>query len=417
MFDWAQLCLGGVISYSRNQKIRKLWLFFALFSNLSILFYFKYFNFAIHICNSFFGMEIGAKDIVLPIGISFYTFQGLTYVIDVYRGDGEVLKNPMKLGLYIAMFPQLIAGPIVRFKDVAAQLDRRIHSVDKCFYGIWRFVCGLAKKAVIANTVAETADRIFSQPACEISVSTAWLGIICYAFQIYFDFSGYSDMAIGLGKILGFDFAENFNYPYVSLSITEFWRRWHISLSSFFRDYVYIPLGGSRTGNVYINLFVVFLLTGLWHGASFNFIIWGLWHGSFIILERINKNKHFLQVKNSVVIPYIYTMSIVLTGWVFFRTDTVTQALQYIGRMINLYPSSKIGFTTGWYLDRYLAFILLIAAIVAFGGTKKLVFYIKKNMDASTLLFGQSAVLILMLFVCMVYVMTASYNPFIYFRF
>ena len=299
--------LGGASSCFTNRNIRKIILLIAVLCNLGILFYFKYLNFAIDTANKVFKYEFIVKNIVLPIGISFYTFQGLTYVIDVYREDAKVQKSPIKLGLYIAMFPQLIAGPIVRYKDVESQLEARICEIDKCFYGIWRFVQGLAKKAIIANTVAEVADNIFSQPAGEISTAAAWLGVVCYTLQIYFDFSGYSDMAIGLGKIMGFDFVENFNYPYTSSSITEFWKRWHISLSSFFRDYVYIPLGGNRKGNVYLNLSIVFFLTGLWHGASFNFILWGIWHGFFIVLERFSKRHQFIKIKGKGVFVHHFT--------------------------------------------------------------------------------------------------------------
>lgn len=411
--------LGGGISYFKNQKIRKIMLMIAVVCNLGILFYFKYLNFTIDIVGAIFKYEFIVKSIALPIGISFYTFQGLTYVIDIYREDAKVQKNPIKLGLYIAMFPQLIAGPIVRYKDVAIQLDTRKYDVDNCFYGIWRFIQGLAKKAIIANTVAELADQIFSQPTGELSTATAWLGILCYTFQIYFDFSGYSDMAIGLGRILGFKFAENFNYPYISTTITEFWRRWHISLSTFFRDYVYIPLGGNRKGNVYLNLLVVFLLTGLWHGASFNFIIWGVWHGFFIVLERFNKKHQVINIKckGMFALKYIYTMLVVMVGWVFFRADTIEEAMYYIGRMFNLYPASQIGFTVMWYLDKYILVILSIAIIVSSGVLRKVKDYMRNRVKGGILLVGKSAVLGILLITSMIYVMTSTYNPFIYFKF
>lgn len=413
---------GRGISYFSSHKIRKILLVTAILCNLGILFYFKYLNFFADIVGMILKQEFVIKNIVLPIGISFYTFQGLTYIVDVYREDAEVQKNPIKLGLYIAMFPQLIAGPIIRYKDIENQISERSCNVDKCFYGIGRFVQGLAKKAVIANTIAEVADRIFAQPAGELSVATAWLGVICYTFQIYFDFSGYSDMAIGLGKILGFDFTENFDYPYSAISITEFWRRWHISLSSFFRDYVYIPLGGNRRGGgrTYINLALVFLLTGLWHGASFNFILWGLWHGAFIVLERFNMKYRFIRAKEKkgvVILKYIYTMLVVMVGWVFFRSDTIEYAIQFIGRMFNLYPSSQIGFKVGWYLDKYIFAILCIALVVSLGMVRKFRNFINEKIGEKILLLGQSVKMLILMLVSIIYVITSTYNPFIYFKF
>ncbi len=410
--------LGISISHIKNQKVRKIILIVAVSCNLLILFYFKYFNFTVDMLGSVFKYKYTVKNIALPIGISFYIFQGLSYVVDVYREDVKAQKSFIKLGLYIALFPQLIAGPIIRYKDMATQIDKRRCDIDRCFYGIWRFVQGLAKKVIIANTVAEVADRIFDCPAGELSVVTAWLGIICYTFQIYFDFSGYSDMAIGLGRILGFTFPENFNYPYISTSITEFWKRWHISLSSFFRDYVYIPLGGNRKGNVYINLLVVFLLTGLWHGASYNFILWGLWHGFFIVLERLNKRQKFIKCESILIAKHIYTMLVVIIGWVFFRADTIEQAIQFIGRMFNIYPASQISFTVKWYLDRYIYVILCIAMIASLGGIKKIKDIISIELEKKkVLLLGKSAVLLFLLIISMIYVITSTYNPFIYFKF
>ena len=269
---------GIVMGLTLNNQMKKIELIISVVANLSLLGYFKYFNFFIDIFNKSFGKHVSELDIVLPIGISFFTFQGLSYVVDVYRGNVEVQKNPLKIALYISMFPQLVAGPIVRYDTIAKQIDDRKIDYNNLVTGLRRFIYGLAKKVLIANGLGETADKIFGADQfgfLHMSVLVAWWGAICYTMQIYFDFSGYSDMAIGMGKILGFDFLENFNNPYISKSITEFWRRWHISLSSFFRDYVYIPLGGNRKGNVYFHLIIVFLLTGLWHGASWTFIIWG----------------------------------------------------------------------------------------------------------------------------------------------
>lgn len=254
---------------------KKLWLVLTVVCNLLILFYFKYFNFTIRTLKKIFDIHTQFANVLLPIGISFFTFQGLSYVVDVYRGDVPAQKNVFKLGMYISMFPQLVAGPIVRYKDIATEIDNRKVTTEDFAYGIQRFILGLFKKIIIADNMAIIANAMFDCNHKLNSVSLAWLGIIAYSLQIFFDFAGYSDMAIGLGRMFGFHFLENFNYPYISKSITEFWRRWHISLSSFFRDYVYIPLGGNRK-HVYLNVAIVFLLTGIWHGAAFTYIAWGI---------------------------------------------------------------------------------------------------------------------------------------------
>ena len=270
----------------RRRKKAKLVVTLAVIVNIGILFVFKYMTFAMENLQKLIP-SLPVWQIALPIGISFYTFQGLSYVIDVYRDGGKsVQKNPCKLALYISMFPQLIAGPIVRYKDIALQLDTRTHSAEKFADGVTRFVTGLAKKAILANMTGALADSIMQGDFSVMSASVAWLGAIAYTLQIYLDFSGYSDMAIGLGKMFGFTFLENFDHPYIATSVREFWRRWHMSLSGWFRDYLYIPLGGSRSGNVYLNLLLVFLATGIWHGAAWGFLLWGLWHGFFVLLER-----------------------------------------------------------------------------------------------------------------------------------
>ena len=279
----------AAINIERFFNHKKIILLCALITNLGILFYFKYFNFLIDITNSVFHSHLSFPDIVMPIGISFYTFQALSYVIDVYRGECKAQKDIYKLALYICLFPQLIAGPIVKYHDVADQIDSRDVNFEKVCLGVKRFIIGFSKKIIIANTMAVIADKIFIQDPHNFSHLVAWLGALAYTLQLYFDFSGYSDMAIGLGLIFGFRFMENFNYPYISKSITEFWRRWHISLSTWFKQYVYIPLGGNR-GKLYktcVNLGIVFLLTGIWHGAAWTFIVWGIWHGIFIIIENV----------------------------------------------------------------------------------------------------------------------------------
>ena len=285
--------LGLLIEKENSQAGRKAWMIFSVIYNLGILVWFKYLHFFADTVDSVFGLSLVKQHpfletITMPIGISFFTFQILSYVTDVYRKEVKAQRNPLKLALYISLFPQLIAGPIVRYIDVAEQIEHRTITFDKAYRGTVRFMRGFIKKVLLSNTLAQVATMAFDDKLAVGSMSMAWIGIICYSLQIYFDFSGYSDMAIGLGKIFGFDFLENFNYPYISGSVREFWRRWHISLSSWFRDYLYIPLGGSRKGawRTYRNMFIVFFVTGLWHGASYNFILWGLFHGVFLVLER-----------------------------------------------------------------------------------------------------------------------------------
>lgn len=273
-------------------------LIIALVINLSILGYFKYFNFLCENINLLFKANIDFIKVVMPIGISFYTFQAISYLVDVYRGDTRAQRNIYKLALFISLFPQLIAGPIVKYHDVNEQIDHRDIDLNDISYGIKRFIIGLSKKMLIANTFGEIADKVFNQDATAVSPGIAWIGAIAYTLQIFFDFSGYSDMAIGLGRIFGFKFKENFNYPYISKTISEFWRRWHISLSTWFKEYLYIPLGGNRKSptRTYINLSIVFLATGIWHGAAWNFICWGIWNGLFIVIERffgLNREKNY----------------------------------------------------------------------------------------------------------------------------
>jgi alginate O-acetyltransferase complex protein AlgI len=351
----------------------------------------------------------------MPIGISFFAVQGMSYVIDLYWQKVNIQKNPAKLAFYISFFPQLIAGPIVRYIDIEAQIYHRTESVEKFISGAQRFVIGLAKKVIIANNMGYVADLVFGNPAMENSFSIAWLGIICYTFQIYFDFSGYSDMAIGLGKMFGFEFLENFNYPYISKTITEFWRRWHISLSSWFRDYVYIPLGGNKKGNVYINLFIVFVLTGFWHGANYQFLAWGLWHGFFLIIERLFKMRE-VQNKKFVPLRYAITMLIVVMGWVFFRSPGLRYALRYLGVMFGMVQPENVGFTIWYYLSPKVIAMLCLAMIASAPVAKRFPGFFKIN---NTVAYKQiiSGMILVLFFVCIVFVTASSYNPFIYFRF
>lgn len=406
--------MGLLVDYFDGKHKKKYILILAVVLNLGLLIYYKYTNFFVDSFNSVTGADIFVEKIALPIGISFFTFQGLSYVIDLYWGNIKVQRNPLKIALYISLFPQLIAGPIVRYKDVAEQIDERTESVEKMAEGIFRFVMGLTKKIILANGVGIIADEIFNAPYHEHAVLTAWLGILCYTLQIYFDFGGYSDMAIGLGKMFGFDFLENFNLPYISTSVTEFWNRWHISLSSFFKDYVYIPLGGNRKGNVYLNLGIVFFLTGMWHGAAWNFVIWGLWNGFFRILERVNMKHQIVKVKVPVVIKYVVTMLIVMIGWVMFRSEDLTYAIGFIGRMFGLNETSRVYYQPGYYLNSYRIFVIILAIVTSIGGfcwiNKQLMklkgYIIVRNIFATALML-----------VCAIYVMVATYNPFIYFRF
>ena len=314
------LLIDKAIEYN-NLKNKKIYLALCIIINLSILGYFKYTNFIISIINSLSQNKIiELTNIVLPIGISFYTFQALSYVIDVYRGHNKAQKNIFNLALYISFFPQLIAGPIVKYHDIENQILNRNESLENIFYGIKRFIYGLSKKVILANMFALSCDEILKQPTDELGTALVWCASVLYTLQIYYDFSGYSDMAIGLGRMFGFNFLENFNYPYMSKSIKEFWRRWHISLSTWFKEYLYIPLGGNRKRKLftYINLLIVFFATGLWHGASYNFILWGLFHGFFLVIERIFLGK-LLEKNKLKFINHIYVIFVFVIGWARVR--------------------------------------------------------------------------------------------------
>ncbi len=391
--------------FDSDEKKRKVVLWASVVFNLGLLFFFKYFSF---VTGGLFPV------IKLPIGISFFTFQIMSYTIDVYRRSVEPQKSLLKLALYISLFPQLIAGPIVRYIDVEKQLTYRECTAEKTARGMIRFSMGLAKKVIVSNTVAAICDGIFGSTNT-VPAFTAWVGVICYALQIYFDFSGYSDMAIGMGHMLGFDFLENFNYPYVSCSVQEFWRRWHISLSSWFRDYLYIPLGGNRRGKVrtYINLIIVFACTGLWHGASFSFIVWGLWHGLFLVIERLGFKKALDKLPK--FIGWIYTMLVVLVGWVFFRADTLSAAMKYLGEMF----SFSGGVANGMAQFDNLSFIITAIALVLCTPVYQLVKgKLEKTEGGKKAAFVIGAVLATGLFILSVIFLTGSgYNPFIYFRF
>lgn len=388
--------------------------------NLGILAVFKYSGFLIESINSVTGLLIPVPKIALPIGISFFTFQALSYVIDVYRKTVEPQKNFFYVLLYITFFPQLIAGPIVKYRDISEQIVSREQSAEKIAQGLRRFICGLAKKVLIANTMGQTADIVFSASEGYSSILTSWLGALAYLFQIYYDFSGYSDMAIGLGKMFGFDFKENFNYPYGAVSVRDFWRKWHISLSTWFKEYLYIPLGGNRKGRIrtVINRLIVFLCTGLWHGASWTFVIWGIYHGVFLLLEE------FVPALGKLprVINHIYTLLVVTVGIVIFRADTLTQGFELIGNMFagfNISDQSlSLALTqlTPWFITMFAAAVIGCAPIKPIADRIRAdSSAVRTNLSAVQLVL-YSVALVLLIW-CIIRLSGTTYNPFIYFRF
>ena len=393
-----------------KKKGKKATLIFTVVMNLLILGFFKYYGFLLDTVGALFGININYTPLPLPIGISFYTFQAMSYIFDVYRNNVKVQINPLKFTLYLSLFPQLIAGPIVKYKDVAEQLDNRVINLDLIGQGVLRFIIGLGKKVILANSLGALFDTVRALDS-DMSVLAAWLGIAAYTLQIYFDFSGYSDMAIGLGKMMGFHFMENFNYPYVSKSITEFWRRWHISLSTWFREYVYIPLGGNRVKvhRHIINLLIVWGLTGLWHGASWNFVAWGLYYGVLLILEKYVFGKYM--EKAPVWVRHIYTMVIVMIGWVFFSIESISEAGGYLADMFFLGGEPVIN-SEFIYLLRTNLLMVLIASICA--GPRPY----RKFMELLNRIPVLGMVLLFGLFIITIaFLIFSSYNPFLYFRF
>ncbi len=397
-----------VKKYEDNRKKARGYVLFSIIFNLSLLGFFKYADFLIGIVNSF-GLSIPLLNITLPIGISFYTFQTMSYPIDVYRRQADVQKSIIDFGTYVAMFPQLIAGPIVRYKDIATQLNERYSTSESFSYGIKKFTIGLFKKVFFANNAGAVFASITAMDS--ISVANAWLALIAYAFQIYFDFSGYSDMAIGLGKMFGFDLLENFNYPYISQSISEFWRRWHISLSSWFKDYVYIPLGGSRNGlgNTIRNLAIVWFLTGLWHGASLNFVLWGVYFGLIIIMEKLIGLAVLKKLPR--FIRHLYTLFLILIGWMIFAFDDFALMTTFAGYLFNLDNIIDEAFL---FMIQSEGLFLLLCALVS----TPLVNYFYGRYINKSLKEPLSVVLVMAaLLICTAYLVEASFNPFLYFRF
>ena len=398
------------IMIEEKEKYRKLLFIVTCIFNIGILFFFKYFNFFV---NDVLMLKNVTLNIILPIGISFYTFQILSYVIDVYKKEVVAQRSIINLGAYVTMFPQLIAGPIVRYQTIAKELTERKEHVDDIAEGLRRFIIGLGKKIIIANQMAIIADKVYlSIPLHDLNTMFAWIGTIAFALQIYYDFSGYSDMAIGLGKMFGFHFVENFNYPYIATSITDFWRRWHISLSSWFRDYVYIPLGGSRCSKArwMLNIMIVWSLTGLWHGASYNFILWGLYYGVLLMMEKLLFKKYLDKLKG---INYIITMLIVLVGWVFFNSSSVDQIIYMIRNLFGFNGSFSLILLNNQGILYLLPYMLI--AIIGMGPwINQLFIKIRNNTIGFTI---YDIYLVVILVVCLIFLINNSYNPFIYFRF
>ena len=408
--------LADKTKQGRKPWVPKVSLIVAILWNMGLLLFFKYTNFFIENANNIFGLSIEKMGLVMPIGISFYSFQTLSYVIDVYRGDVKAQKNYLTLGTYVALFPQLISGPIVRYKDVAEQMAKRKETISNFSRGVHRFAIGLGKKVILANSIGALFDAISNAPQDQMSVTAAWMGIIAYTFQIYFDFSGYSDMAIGLGKMFGFDFLENFNYPYISNSITEFWRRWHMSLSSWFRDYVYIPLGGNRKGKVRqcVNIMIVWFLTGFWHGANWNFMIWGVYFGVILLCEKLFLLNALKKIPK--FIGHIYALILIVIGWGIFAFDDFGKLSQNFKNMFGL---SGIDFvnhqTLVWFAGYAVTFVILIFTSTPL--IRKIGEKLKKAVPAVYSCVLQPLMVMAILLISTAYLAGNSFNPFLYFRF
>ena len=414
---------GLIASDDHPPQVRRLGVVLACVLGLALLGWFKYAGFFAEIINSF-GVAVPIPEITLPIGISFFTFQGLSYVIDVCRGDAKCQKNPFNLALYIALFPQLVAGPIVRYTTIESEIMGRRETLEDFSAGVVRFLCGLGKKMILANPMGEIADTIFGQNTDVFTTGAAWTAAIAYTFQIYFDFSAYSDMAIGLGRMFGFHFLENFNYPYISDSITEFWRRWHISLSSWFRDYVYFPLGGSycsKLKNVR-NLTVVWFLTGLWHGAAWNFVFWGLWYLVFLLIEKFLLGRILASVPS--VFRHLYTLLVVIAGWVFFRSPSLGFAAGMLKSMAGAGSGSGVGEIVYYLLEYWPEWILCLIAIfpIKLILQEGLMFTSRRRLGSVflsnfLLIWGPKLFALAVMLISYLKLVTGSFNPFIYFQF
>ncbi len=411
-----------IYKFGGNKTTRRLALIVSVVMNLSLLGFFKYSNFIVENINNLFRTSFGAPTALLPIGISFFTFQSMSYTIDLYRGNIEVQKNPITFAAFVTLFPQIVAGPIVRYEDVAAELKERHLDLDTIWHGILRFCAGIGKKVLIANNIGTLWDSVKVMDINTVPVATAWLGIAAYTLQIYFDFSGYSDMAIGLGEMLGFHFPENFNYPYMSKSISEFWRRWHMTLSEWFKSYVYFPLGGSRKGfgRTIFNTAVVWLLTGIWHGASWNFITWGVMYGILIIIEKLvitllkKKNKEYILDKIPGFIKHIYSMLFVMLGWVLFDTKDLPTAFSYMKRMFSFGSTFADEHTVYFLMNFGLLFVIAIIGCTSL--VKNLAQKFTAKVPSCSHVLSVVYMIVIML-IATSYLVDASYNPFLYFNF
>jgi len=425
-FDFA----GAKDSRPNRHAFRKLLFSLGIALNLSILTFYKYINFLIFNLNlSLTGLHfpaIAMDNVVAPLGISFFTFHALSYLIDIYRYEAAPQRNPLKLALYLAIFPKILAGPILKYRDAENQLGERLETSHILLTAIQRFIIGLGKKVLIANPLATVVDKIFAVPGGELGLDVAWVGLICFTLQIYFDFSGYTDMAIGLGKAFGFEFPENFNYPYISQSVQEFWRRWHITLSVWFRDYLYIPLGGNRCSlaRQYRNLIVVFVLCGFWHGASWNFILWGLWYGLFLVLERMKVGRVLRTAWRP--LRHLYALAVIMIGWVLFRADDLSHALHYLQALSGFNGAGSGQYYLEQYVDHEVVLTLIIGGVAALPATA----FLKRltgsfvgssgklsRVVAQGISLAHIAILGLLFLLSCSAVAVGTYSPFIYFKF
>lgn len=408
---------GAILLDKHYSSRQRLWIVsLIIVLDLSFLFYFKYFNFVVDNINGVLATDFQLLDVIMPIGISFYTFQAMSYLIDVYRREVPAQKDVYKLALYIVLFPQLVAGPIVKYHDVCEQIDNRTIEFKNVIIGFKRFITGLAKKVLIANTLAEVVDKIFAQAPENLTTGVSWLGAVAYCLQLYYDFSGYSDMAIGLGLMFGFRFLENFNYPYISKSITEFWRRWHISLATWFKLYLYIPLGGNRKGAVrtYWNLFAVFLVTGIWHGAAWSYVAWGIWNGIFIVIERffgLDKDKNDRWYVSAA--KHVYAFFAIVWGMIIFRAESLSYAYEYICRMLHIDVTKHLP-DYDYGVNNKFAIMLIVGLICAMPVCRNLIYIKYEHKVQRTLV---NIWLFLLFFWSTISLAASTYNPFIYFRF
>lgn len=404
---------SGAIIISKQKKLKKLLLAFFVLLDIFCLGYFKYTNFMVDSLNAIMQTSWTIDKIVLPLGISFYIFQAISYLVDTYKEECVVQKNLIHFMLYISFFPQLIAGPIIKYHEIAEQIEHRTESISSFYYGVRRFIIGLAKKVLIANALGTTVDQIFNLPVSQIGVDVAWLGVIFYAFQIYYDFSGYADMAVGLGAMFGFKIPENFNYPFLSKSYTEFWRRWHISLGSWAKKYIYIPLGGNRCSKLrnYFNLFVVFFIIGVWHGADMNMVMLGVYNGVLVVLEKIF---HYSEVKNSKISVFfhrLYMLPVLMISFLFLRSPSLTYTKDYIVNLVHI-SGVKNHFELAYYLNNYQLLTFFFACLFAFSISKNIL-----NIKGKYKNVAIDCILLVLFCLSVISLLTSSFNPFIYFRF